>query len=86
MTEPLTQRHDFVLFFDVTNGNPNGDPDASNMPRLDPETNQGLVSETGAGSEGITFASNGSIINAGVVNGAAVGIHRPAQPVSDSCP
>lgn len=41
----LTRRHEFVLFFDVTNGNPNGDPDAGNLPRLDPETNQGLVSD-----------------------------------------
>lgn len=41
----VTQRHEFVLFFDVTNGNPNGDPDAGNMPRLDPETNCGLVSD-----------------------------------------
>lgn len=42
---PVTRRHEFVLYFDVTNGNPNGDPDAGNMPRLDPETNQGLVSD-----------------------------------------
>lgn len=42
---PVTRRHEFVLFFDVTNGNPNGDPDAGNLPRLDPETNQGLVSD-----------------------------------------
>jgi CRISPR-associated protein Csd2 len=41
----VTNRYEFVLFFDVTNGNPNGDPDAGNMPRLDPETNQGLVSD-----------------------------------------
>jgi len=41
----LTQRHEFVLYFDVTNGNPNGDPDAGNLPRLDPETNLGLVSD-----------------------------------------
>ncbi|WP_427788911.1 type I-C CRISPR-associated protein Cas7/Csd2 [Brevundimonas diminuta] len=41
----LSQRHEFVLFFDVTNGNPNGDPDAGNLPRLDPETNRGLVSD-----------------------------------------
>ena len=40
----LTRRHDFVLIFDVTNGNPNGDPDAGNLPRLDPETSHGLVS------------------------------------------
>ena len=41
----LAQRHDFVLLFDVANGNPNGDPDAGNMPRLDPETNRGLVTD-----------------------------------------
>ena len=45
MSNPVTNRHEFVLFFDVTNGNPNGDPDAGNMPRLDPETNCGLVSD-----------------------------------------
>ena len=39
----IDKRYDFVLLFDVTNGNPNGDPDAGNLPRLDPETNQGLV-------------------------------------------
>lgn len=41
----LAQRHDFVFLFDVTNGNPNGDPDAGNLPRLDPETNRGLVTD-----------------------------------------
>lgn len=41
----IANRHDFVLVFDVTNGNPNGDPDAGNLPRLDPETNHGLVSD-----------------------------------------
>ena len=41
----LQRRHEFVLLYDVTNGNPNGDPDAGNLPRLDPETNQGLVSD-----------------------------------------
>jgi CRISPR-associated protein Csd2 len=45
MSAPVTNRYEFVLFFDVTNGNPNGDPDAGNMPRLDPETNKGLVSD-----------------------------------------
>src|SRR5579883_3438543 len=38
-------RHDFVLLFDVQDGNPNGDPDASNLPRVDPETMQGLVTD-----------------------------------------
>ena len=41
----LANRYDFVLLFDVANGNPNGDPDAGNLPRLDPETNRGLVSD-----------------------------------------
>lgn len=45
MSTPVTNRYEFVLFFEVTNGNPNGDPDSGNMPRLDPETNQGLVSD-----------------------------------------
>lgn len=45
MSDTVTRRHEFVLYFDVTNGNPNGDPDAGNLPRLDPETNQGLVSD-----------------------------------------
>jgi len=38
-------RHDFVYFFDVQDGNPNGDPDAGNLPRVDPETMQGLVTD-----------------------------------------
>lgn len=42
---PLNNRHDFVLFFDVENGNPNGDPDAGNMPRIDPETGHGIVTD-----------------------------------------
>ena len=41
----LSNRYDFVYLFDVANGNPNGDPDAGNLPRLDPETSQGLVSD-----------------------------------------
>lgn len=41
----LSHRFDFVFLFDVTNGNPNGDPDAGNLPRLDPETNKGLVTD-----------------------------------------
>jgi len=41
----LNNRYDFLFFFDVENGNPNGDPDAGNLPRMDPETNHGLVSD-----------------------------------------
>lgn len=40
-----TKRHDVVFLFDVTDGNPNGDPDAGNLPRVDPETMQGLVTD-----------------------------------------
>jgi len=45
MTEVIQNRYDFVLLFDVNNGNPNGDPDAGNLPRLDPETGRGLVTD-----------------------------------------
>ncbi|TCO81483.1 CRISPR-associated Csd2 family protein [Plasticicumulans lactativorans] len=41
----LQKRHDFVLLFDVQDGNPNGDPDAGNLPRIDPETGEGLVTD-----------------------------------------
>ena len=41
----ISNRYEFVYLFDVTNGNPNGDPDAGNLPRLDPETNRGLVTD-----------------------------------------
>jgi CRISPR-associated protein Csd2 len=41
----LDKRHEFVLFFDVQDGNPNGDPDAGNAPRIDPETGHGLVTD-----------------------------------------
>ncbi len=40
-----TKRHDFMILFDVTDGNPNGDPDAGNLPRVDPETGQGFVTD-----------------------------------------
>lgn len=43
--EPIKHRYDFVLLFDVINGNPNGDPDAGNSPRTDPETGHGLVTD-----------------------------------------
>src|SRR5262245_39462191 len=73
----LANRYDFVLIFDVTNGNPNGDPDAGNLPRLDPETSHGLVSDVCLkrkvrnyvefvknGSEGFhIYVSEGAILN-----------------------
>ena len=45
MSEAIKNRYDFVILFDVENGNPNGDPDADNMPRVDPETGYGLVTD-----------------------------------------
>lgn len=43
--EPIKNRYEFTVIFDVENGNPNGDPDAGNMPRIDPETSAGLVTD-----------------------------------------
>ena len=45
MSDPIKNRYEFVILFDVENGNPNGDPDAGNMPRVDPDTNLGLVTD-----------------------------------------
>ena len=45
MSETIKNRYDFVILFDVENGNPNGDPDAGNMPRVDPESGYGLVTD-----------------------------------------
>src|SRR5438477_13009841 len=41
----LANKYDFVFFFDVQDGNPNGDPDAGNLPRMDPETGHGVVTD-----------------------------------------
>lgn len=74
---PIANRYDFTLIFEVTNGNPNGDPDAGNLPRLDPETNKGLVSDVSlkrkirnyielarAGQEGFhIYVEEGAILN-----------------------
>ncbi len=45
MSDTIQNRYDFVLLFDVKDGNPNGDPDAGNLPRIDPETGSGLVTD-----------------------------------------
>ncbi len=45
MPEAIKNRYDFVFFCDVKNGNPNGDPDAGNLPRIDPETGHGIISD-----------------------------------------
>ena len=49
----LANRYDFALIFEVTNGNPNGDPDAGNLPRLDPETNKVTYQLAGPGGDAI---------------------------------
>ena len=45
MGEAIKNRYEFVILFDVENGNPNGDPDAGNMPRIDPESGYGIVTD-----------------------------------------
>ncbi|HQP57052.1 MAG TPA: type I-C CRISPR-associated protein Cas7/Csd2 [Syntrophorhabdus sp.] len=45
MNDVIKNRYEFVLLFDVKDGNPNGDPDAGNLPRIDPETGHGLVTD-----------------------------------------
>ena len=55
MGEPIKNRYEFVVLFDVENGNPNGDPDAGNMPRIDPESGK---SRSTSGSS--TLERNGS--------------------------
>lgn len=88
----LSHRFDFVFLFDVTNGNPNGDPDAGNLPRLDPETNQGLVTDVclkrkirnyaemaKGGEEGYAiYVEEGAILNE--KHRAAYKVVRPDDP------
>ncbi|MBD2846385.1 type I-C CRISPR-associated protein Cas7/Csd2 [Paenibacillus sp. IB182496] len=76
-TELLSKRVEFSLFFDVINGNPNGDPDAGNMPRIDPETGNGIVTDvclkrkvrnfielTRGGEEGFNiYVTEGGVLN-----------------------
>lgn len=45
MNDPIQNRYEFVLLFDVKNGNPNGDPDGGNLPRIDPETGHGITTD-----------------------------------------
>ena len=45
LNNSIKNRYEFVMLFDVTNGNPNGDPDAGNLPRIDPETGLGIVTD-----------------------------------------
>jgi len=91
MSKIVDRRYEFVLFFDVENGNPNGDPDAGNMPRIDPETSHGLVTDvclkrkirnyvelTRAGQDGFEiYVKEGVILNAQ---------HRKAYDAQDLTP
>lgn len=45
MSDPIKNRYEFILLFDVKNGNPNGDPDGGNLPRIDPETGHGITTD-----------------------------------------
>lgn len=77
MTDTIKNRYEFILLFDVENGNPNGDPDAGNMPRIDPETSLGLVTDvclkrkvrnyiktTRSGTKGFNiYVEEGAILN-----------------------
>ncbi|MDP4097854.1 type I-C CRISPR-associated protein Cas7/Csd2 [Paenibacillus sp. P96] len=77
MSELLANRYEFVLYYDVENGNPNGDPDAGNMPRIDPQTGHGIVTDVSLkrkvrnyvqyareGEEGFDiYVSEGAVLN-----------------------
>ncbi len=78
----LNNRYDFVLLFDVTNGNPNGDPDAGNMPRVDAETGNGLVTDVCLKRKIRNFVSlvkphsdNESVSNFGEIDSEQAGHH-----------
>lgn len=94
---PIQKRYDFVLLFDVQDGNPNGDPDAGNLPRVDPETGHGLVTDvclkrkvrnyvaiTRGGAEGHgIFIQEKAILNLSIAGAyAGLGIDLEATPKS----
>ena len=63
MNEAIKNRYEFVILFDVENGNPNGDPDAGNMPRIDPESGLGRFHPMKLGTQ--MQKSNVMVINSG---------------------
>ena len=80
-------RHDMVFLFDITDGNPNGDPDAGNRPRVDPETDQGLVTDVSLKRkirDTVGLAAGGSTTGASAVRSStcisATGSLRAALP------
>jgi CRISPR-associated protein Csd2 len=63
MDEVIKNRYDFTLFFEVVDDNPNGDPDSGNMPRIDPQTGNGLITDVCLKRkvrDYVDFAKNGS--------------------------
>lgn len=69
----IQNRYDFVLLFDVTDGNPNGDPDAGNLPRLDTETGQGLVTDVSIKRKIRNYV--------GIVKGKPDGVFEPGYDI-----
>jgi len=95
MSTALKNRYDFIIVFDVQDGNPNGDPDAGNLPRVDPETGRGLVTDvclkrkirnfvqmTHAGTNGYDiFVKEKAILNQAIENTyATLGIDLEKSP------
>ncbi|MCX6701313.1 MAG: type I-C CRISPR-associated protein Cas7/Csd2, partial [Methanomicrobiales archaeon] len=92
MSEIIKNRYEFVLLFDVENGNPNGDPDMGNMPRVDPQTGYGIVTDvclkrkirdyvdmvkTGTAGYDI-YVRSGSVLN--LQNKKAYDVVKPKDP------
>lgn len=77
MNQPLANRYEFVYLFDCADGNPNGDPDAANAPRLDPQTMQGLVSDVCLKRKirNFVYLSNARPDGAGLVAGSGYDLH-----------
>ena len=70
-------RKDVDATFDITDGNPNGDPDAGNLPRLDPETNQGLVTDVSLKRKVRNYAELGCNVGSRIVDSANAPVELP---------
>lgn len=97
----IAHRYEFVYLFDITNGNPNGDPDAGNLPRLDPETNRGLVTDVclkrkvrnfvsldkeDASGYAIYMAERAILNNQHALGRKAVGLEEETKEEQKNCP
>lgn len=98
MSQPIKNRYDFALIFDVQDGNPNGDPDAGNLPRVDAETGCGLVTDvclkrkvrnyamlTKGGESGYDiFVKEKGVLNRAIAESyAALGVDLEKPPVDE---